>query len=269
MVQEIVDSGIQLYRHNAWADSPDGLDNFNLNQYTGALFVGYIINGNQDEDNAPANYTWIESNYSAIEPEDIAEIEEISEVESNDNTEEDDVDTDDYVYDNAIVGASGGDESFPESGTIGVSLSTGKFHDGYANQYIRSGNVVHIDVVIDAAEDVPPGKNLATGQLLFLPAPALNTRCVCYYGDNPVVTLLRPDGSFTVRNCGLDNLHAGNDIAISPVYITDGTMLMGEAIIEPAMMADLADDDVVIDINNTPSGIDYDNIRQLQAGVME
>ena len=47
-------------------------------------------------------------------------------------------------------------------------------------------------------------------------------------------------------------------------------MLMGEAIIEPAMMADLADDDdVVIDVNNTPSGIDYDNIRQLQAGVME
>lgn len=273
MVQELIDSGIILYRHNAWADSPDGLDNFNLSQYDGALFVGYIINSSPAEDNTPANYTWIESNYSAIEPEDIAEIEEISEVESNDNTVDDDVDTDDYLYDNAILGAgtSGGDESFPESGTIGVSLSTGKFHDGYANQYIRSGNVVHIDVVIDAAEDVPPGKNLATGQLLFLPAPALNTRCVCYYGDNPVVTLLRPDGSFTVRNCGHDNLHAGNDIAISPAYITDGTMLMGEAITEPAMLADLADDDddVVIDVNNTPSGIDYDNIRQLQAGVIE
>lgn len=271
MVQELIDSGIKLYRHNAWADSPDGLDNFNLSQYDGALFVGYIINSSPSEDNTPTNYTWIESNYSAIEPENIAEIEEISEVESNDNTVDDDVDTDDYVYDNATIWAYGGDESFPESGTIGVSLIYGKIHSGYANQYIRSGNVVHIDVVIDAAEDVPPGKNIATGQLLFLPAPALNTRCVCYYGDNPVVTLLRPDGSFVVRNCGRDNLYAGNDIAISPVYITDGTMLMGEAIIEPAMMADLADDDndVVIDVNNTPSGIDYDNIRQLQAGVME
>lgn len=270
MVQELIDSGIILYRHNAWADSPDGLDNFNLSQYDGALFVGYIINSSQTEDNNPANYTWIEANYSAIEPEDIAEIEEISEVESNDNTVDDDVDTDDYVYDNATFGdASGVDESYQESGTIGVSLITGKFHSGYANQYIRSGNVVHIDVVVDAAEDVPPGKNIATGQLIFLPAPALNTRCVCYYGDNPVVTLLRPDGSFVVRNCGRDNLHAGNDIAINPTYITDGTMLMGEATIEPVMLADSADDDVVIDVNNTPSGIDYDNIRQLQAGVIE
>lgn len=272
MVQELIDSGIKLYRHNAWADSPDGLDNFNLNQYTGALFVGYIINSSPGEDNNPTNYTWIESNYSAIEPEDIAEIEEISEVESNDNTVDDDVDTDDYLYDNAILGSgsSGDDENSPESGTIGVSLISGKFHNGYANQYIRSGNVVHIDVVIDAAGDVPPGQNIATGQLLFLPAPALNTRCVCYYGDNPVVTLLRPDGSFVVRNCGRDNMHAGNDIAISPVYITDGTMLMGEATIEPVMLADVADDDVEInDVNNTPSGIDYDNIRKLQAEVME
>lgn len=273
MVQKIEADGITLYRHNAWASSPDGAG-MTLLEMDGSEYVGHAISRSSADITNPDNYTWVSTRYTAAEPEEIAanveEIIEISDIETLHNAIDDGT-TDDYVYDNATFGAaSGGDESFPESGTIGVSLSTGKFHAGYANQYIRSGNVVHIDVVIDAAEDVPPGKNIATGQLLFLPAPALNTRCVCYYGDNPVVTLLRPDGSFVVRNCGSDNLHAGNDIAISPTYVTDGTMLMGEAVIEPAMLADVADDDVAInDVNNTPSGIDYDNIRQLQAGVME
>lgn len=276
MVQKIEADGITLYRHNAWASSPDGAG-MTLTEMYGSEYVGHAISRSAADITNPDNYTWVSTRYTAAEPEEIAEnveeIIEISDIETLHNAIDDGT-TDDYVYDNAVIGAagtSGGDEIFPESGTIGVSLITGKSHAGYANQYIRSGNVVHIDVVIDAAEDVPPGKNLATGQLLFLPAPALNTRSVCYYGDNPVVTLLRPDGSFVVRNCGRDNLHAGNDIAISPVYITDGTMLMGDATIEPAMMADFADDDddVVIDINNTPSGIDYDNIRKLQAEVME
>ena len=275
MVQKIEADGITLYRHNAWASSPDGAG-MTLTEMDGEEYVGHAISRSSADITNPDNYTWVSTRYTAAEPEEIAanveEIIEISDIETLHNAIDDGT-TDDYVYDNATIGtgASVGDESFQESGAIEVSLISGKIHPGYANQYIRSGNVVHIDVVIDATEDVPPGKNIATGQLLFLPAPALNARCVCYYGDNPVITLLRPDGSFTVRNCGRDNLHAGNDIAINTVYITDGTMLMGEAIIEPAMMADLADadDDVVIDVNNTPSGIDYDNIRQLQAGVME
>ena len=271
MVQKIEADGITLYRHNAWASSPDGAG-MTLIEMDGEEYVGHAISRSSADITNPDNYTWVSTRYTAAEPEEIEEnveeIIEISDIETLHNAIDDGT-TDDYVYDNATFGAAGEDESYPESGTIGVSLITGKFHSGYANQYIRSGNVVHIDVVIDAAEDVPPGQNIATGQLLLL--PALNARCVCYYGDNPVVTLLRPDGSFTVRNCGRDNIHAGNDIAISPVYITDGTMLMGEAMIEPAMMADVADDDndVVIDVNNTPSGIDYDNIRNLQAGVME
>ena len=109
------------------------------------------------------------------------------------------------------------------SGTATMTLTTGTVKTELT--YVRRGHVVQTSGAVVAESSIASGSNLAVGKITNLPKPVGNIRCVSYYGDNAMVSYLSEGGSYLSRNCGDDALAKGNDIALSWVYITDGTML--------------------------------------------